>query len=70
MIVNNYQTMQHILAITDQDISRDVRKFAYETARSDLMDLANRGLMMNRKIGKTWVFTPSVDLVEKLRAKD
>jgi Fic family protein len=40
---------------------------AYETARTDLMDLADRQLMQKRKVGKTWIFTPAVDLAEKLR---
>jgi Fic family protein len=39
----------------------------YETARTDLLDLAKRELVHKRKKGKAWVFTPAVDLAEKLR---
>jgi len=46
---------------------RNSHDVAYETARTDLMDLADRKLMQKRKVGKTWIFTPSVDLAEKLR---
>lgn len=42
----------------------------YETARSDLLDLAERGLLRKRKVGKAWVFTPAADLEERLRAAD
>lgn len=42
----------------------------YETARSDLMDLAERKLMEKRKVGETWLFIPSVDMTEKLRRID
>jgi Fic family protein len=38
----------------------------YETARSDMMDLEARGLLRKRKSGKTWIFTPSPDLEQKL----
>jgi Fic family protein len=46
---------------------RNSHHVAYETARSDLMDLVDRKLLEKRKVGKTWIFTPSVDLAEKLR---
>jgi Fic family protein len=39
----------------------------YETARTDLLDLVNRGLMDSRKVGKAWVFTPVGDLEARLR---
>lgn len=40
----------------------------YETARTDLMDLVERKLMEKRKVGKGWVFAPSSNLTQKLRA--
>jgi Fic family protein len=46
---------------------RNSHRVVYETARSDLMDLAERGLVDKRKTGKTWVFTPSADLVQRLQ---
>jgi len=45
-------------------------KIVYETARSDLMDLADRKLIQKRKVGKRWIFTPSADLTAKLRHID
>jgi hypothetical protein len=38
----------------------------YQTARTDLLDLAERGLLHARKVGKTWHFTPADDLEQKL----
>jgi Fic family protein len=38
----------------------------YETSRRDLMDLAERGLLKARKVGKTWHFTPASDLQSQL----
>jgi Fic family protein len=52
------------------EFHRNSNNVVYETARSDLMDLADRGLLQKRKRGKTWVFTPSSDLAEKLRQID
>lgn len=42
----------------------------YETARSDMMDLAARGLMGKKKSGKAWVFTPVPGLADKLRERE
>jgi len=39
----------------------------YQTARTDLLDLATRGLMSAEKAGKQWQFKPSPDLERKLR---
>jgi len=38
----------------------------YETARTDLLDLQQRGLLHARKIGRTWYFTPREDLEKRL----
>lgn len=38
----------------------------YETARRDLMDLAERGLLIQTKAGRVWRFTPAPDLEQKL----
>jgi hypothetical protein len=46
---------------------RNSHRVVYETARSDLMNLADRKLIQKRKIGRTWFFTPSGDLTERLR---
>ena len=46
---------------------RGSHQVVYETARSDMMDLVDRGLLQKRKVGKAWIFIPSVDLEQKLR---
>jgi len=38
----------------------------YQTGRTDLLDLENRGLLKSDKIGRTWYFTPVSNLEEKL----
>lgn len=43
---------------------------AYQTARTDLIDLKDRGLLSSHKIGRTWYFTPASDLGEKLARLD
>ncbi|MHC4119324.1 MAG: Fic family protein [Planctomycetota bacterium] len=40
----------------------------YQTGRTDLLDLKDRGLLEISKIGKTWYFKPVADLEEKLAA--
>ena len=52
------------------EVHRNSHRVAYETARSDLMDLVDRGLLEKRKHGKTWAFTPAADLNERLRRLD
>jgi len=41
-------------------------KIVYETARTDLKDLANRGLLEATKINKVWKYRPANDLEKKL----
>ena len=38
----------------------------YQTARTDLLDLQDRGLLDCERIGKKWYFTPTKNLEEKL----
>lgn len=40
----------------------------YETARSDLTALADKGLLIQRKLGKAFVFYPEQDLAVRLRS--
>jgi len=53
----------HRYTIKSHQISHNV---VYQTSRLDLLDLKNRGLLDSRKIGKTWYFTPTSGLEEKL----
>jgi Fic family protein len=43
---------------------------AYQTARTDLLDLADRNLLDQRKRGRTFYFSAPVNLAERLRAQD
>jgi len=38
----------------------------YETARTDLLDLRDRGLLTGLKVGNTWYFLPVSGIDEKL----
>ena len=55
---------EHTYTVESHRRSQNV---VYETARSDLMDLEARGLLLKRKAGKTWHFRPAPDLETKLR---
>ena len=41
----------------------------YQTARTDLLGLAEKGLFSKRKIGRTWYFFPAPDLEEQISGK-
>lgn len=45
---------------------RNSHGVVYETARTDLLNLAKRGFLTARKRGRTWFFTPAVNLTEQL----
>jgi Fic family protein len=42
-------------------------RVSHETARSDLRQLAERGLLVKRRLGRKHVFAPAPDLPERLR---
>jgi Fic family protein len=48
------------------EMHRTGHRVVYQTARTDLLDLAERGLMTKEKIGREWYFTPVVDLEQEL----
>jgi Fic family protein len=54
----------HPYSIESHRVSHGI---VYETARTDLMDLADRGLLIKRKNGRTWFFLPAADLEARLR---
>jgi Fic family protein len=39
----------------------------YQTARTDLLDLAERGLLIKKKVRNAWHFSPARDLQRRLR---
>jgi Fic family protein len=43
---------------------------AYQTVRTDLLNLVQRDLLHSRKVGKTWYFVPTADLEQKLTEMD
>jgi Fic family protein len=45
-------------------------KVVYQTARTDLLDLARRGLVVQQKKGKTLYFIPARNLEAKLKRLD
>jgi len=47
-------------------ISSELVFGALQTARTDLLDLAERGLLQKRKRGRTWHFLPAEDLEKRL----
>ena len=53
----------HRYTIHSHRMSHDV---VYQTGRTDLLDLRDRGLLYARKIGRTWYFTPADGLEQKL----
>lgn len=63
LISHALRHLHHKYTIKSHQISHNV---VYQTARTDLIDLGNRGLLRSQKIGKTWYFTPVSDLEEKL----
>jgi Fic family protein len=46
---------------------RTSHNVVYQTARTDLLDLAERGLLTKMKVGKAWVFSPADELERRLR---
>ncbi|MFN2417654.1 MAG: Fic family protein, partial [Candidatus Limnocylindria bacterium] len=50
--------------IESHQTSHDV---VYQTARTDLHDLADRGLLVRRKVGRRFMYSPPSDLVERLQ---
>jgi Fic family protein len=53
--------------ISSHQMSHNV---VYQTARTDLLDLEHHGLLIGRKVGRTWYFTASPDIEEKLSRLD
>lgn len=65
------------LALLSEAVRNDDRRFSFgshaathgvthETARSDLLELFERGLLERRKSGRTYIFTPAANLPQQL----
>ena len=77
MVVLNHRQrdlISHALHHPDHRYSieshRVAHNVAYQTARTDLLDLAERGLMSKGKVGKEWYFRPLPDLERRLEQLD
>ncbi len=53
----------HVYTIQSHRVSHNI---VYQTSRSDLLDLQDRGLLDGLKIGRTFHFTPAKNLEDKL----
>jgi Fic family protein len=62
--------LRHPRALYTTEGHRLSHNVAYQTARNDLMDLANRGLLTVTKPGKTSYFAPAADLEARLAKLD
>ena len=67
LISHALRNPRHAYTIDSHSLSH---KVVYQTARSDLLDLAKRGVLQAKKVGKQWRFTPSPDIEERLRSSD
>ena len=45
----------------------EINRVTHETARSDLTQLADQGLLTRRKVGREYIFEPAPDLAERLK---
>jgi Fic family protein len=63
LITHALRHPNHRYAIESHRASHNV---VYQTARTDLLDLGNRGLLSASKRGKSWIFSPVKDLEKKL----
>jgi len=54
----------HLYTIEGHKLSHNV---VYQTARTDLLNLKERGILEARKVGKTWYFTPVADIETTLQ---
>lgn len=72
LVLNHRQRalISHALRHPDQRYTikwhRVNQNIVYQTARTDLLNLRDRGFFESKKIGKSWVFTPVPNLDEKL----
>ena len=64
LVTHALQHPQHHYTVAAHQTSHRVTN---ATARTDLLGLAGRGLLVQRKVGKKFVFTPAPDLAERLR---
>jgi Fic family protein len=46
---------------------KNTHRIVYQTARADLVDLHDKGLLMKRQLGKSFIFRPVPDLAEILK---
>ena len=67
LIVHALRHPQQRYTFKSHQMSHNV---VYQTARTDLLDLQQRGLLASRKVGRTWHFKPVPDLEARLARLD
>jgi len=67
LIVHALRHPQQRYTFKSHQMSHNV---VYQTARTDLLDLEQRGLLASRKVGRTWHFKPVPDLEARLARLD
>lgn len=64
--------LAHALKHADADVTfrshQRSHRVAYQSARTDVLDLERRGLLYRRQVGKAFHFAPVPDIEERLRA--
>lgn len=62
-----YHALSHPDAVYTIDFHKNVYGIVYQTARTDLLDLVEKGLLEKVKRGKVFYFIPSGDIHKRLR---
>jgi Fic family protein len=62
-----YHALAHPDATYSIEFHKNVYDVAYETARSDLLDLVEKGFLDKIQQGKTFYFIPKKDIAIKLK---
>lgn len=59
--------LQNPKAVYSFALHQNLHRVVYQTARTDLLDLEARGFLNRRQEGKKFVFTPALDLRERVK---
>jgi len=64
-----YHAIRHPNAVYTIESHQNHHAIVYQTARQDLLYLTKRGFLKKKKEGRTYIFTPNEQLIEKLGSK-
>lgn len=65
-----YYALQHPEALFTIEMHKNYHQIVYETARRDLVQLTEKGLLRQDKQGREFVFVPNERMLDKLREKE